>query len=114
MERYLAANNFNMSRFDVDGNGELNASEVKAAIDFNLNNATADTYNGMEGTPSQEVLDLYASSSCFLPTQAGDRKLARATDLAVGYETGGFILGERGRGLNELEEHEATTVRANK
>lgn len=113
VERYLAANNFNMSRFDVDGNGELNASEVKAAIDFNLNNATADTYNGMEGTPSQEVLDAYASSSCFLPTQAGDRKLARATDLAVGYETGGLILGERGRGLNELEEHEANTMRAN-
>jgi hypothetical protein len=83
--RYLSVNHFNMTHFDVDGDGVLNAEEVRLAI------ASRNETVIHSSSPSTEVLNAYASSTCFIPTQAGDRKLARYDDYSAGDETGGLM-----------------------
>jgi hypothetical protein len=78
-------NHINMTHFDVDGDGVLNAEEVRLAI------ASRNETVIHSSSPSTEVLNAYASSTCFIPTQAGDRKLARYDDYSAGDETGGLM-----------------------
>ena len=89
LERYLTVNAVNMTRFDVDADGHLDASEIHEVIRYNRNVTDGDLEAEV---PADDVLNLYASSSCFLPTQTDGRAVARLDDTSfAGDETGGLL-----------------------
>lgn len=76
---YLRVNMPNLTRFDVNADGRLDAEEVREAIRYTRHNASE-----MSGRPSDAALRTYASSTCFLQDEADGRKLSDYRDISTG------------------------------
>lgn len=77
--RYLAFQSPNVTRFDVDADGRLNAEELRDAILYQRN--VSET--AVEEGPSEEALRNYARSICFREheLEPGGRRVADWLDL---------------------------------
>ena len=74
VKRYLALNSPNLTRFDANEDGRLDAVELREAIRYS-NDATR-----ASADPSDAALLSYASHSCFLRHERAGREFARADD----------------------------------
>ena len=74
VSRYLALNSPNLTRFDANEDGRLDAVELREAIRYSVDATRAST------DPSDAALLSYASHSCFLRHEGAGREFARADD----------------------------------
>lgn len=94
---YLNLNWPNLSHFDTGADG-LDRDEIRKAIEYLANNATAQADQHL---PEATVLEAYQADTCFLKEQPGNRQLSRADDTTAADETGGFVPGGPTRPENE-------------
>lgn len=69
VSQYLSANAPNLTHFDANGNGRLEAVELQEAIRYSRDNTTA-------SRPNEAALRDYAESTCFLEHEADGRELS--------------------------------------